>query len=196
MRKSFLCFLFTFATINGWAYDFMKNGIFYNIISETKVSVAEGEYSGDIVLPETVSIGSTTYKVTQIDGHAFCNCTGLTSIVISNTITDIGVSNYAWGPFRGCTNLKSVVLGTNVNMIAPRTFRDCSSLEYIKIQSAVKFDNEVFIGCESLKNVDYTNVSYIYNSSFRSYGSNPLEYAHTLKLNGVIVEGITLTVLH
>ena len=57
----------------------------------------ENEYSGNIVIPESVTYDGNTYSVTRIGYDAFSHCTDLTSIEIPNSVTSIG--GYA---FKGC----------------------------------------------------------------------------------------------
>ena len=61
------------------------------------------EYSGKVVIPESVTYNGTTYPVTSIKCDALRGCTGLTSITIPESITSIGE-----GAFRGCTGLTSL----------------------------------------------------------------------------------------
>ena len=69
------------------------NGIYYNLNSTDKVAevtYSSGtEYSGSIVIPETVAYGGVTYSVTSIGEGAFWGCSGLTSITIPNSVTTI-----------------------------------------------------------------------------------------------------------
>ena len=64
----------------------------------------ENEYSGNIVIPESVTYDGNTYSVTRIGYDAFSHCTDLTSIEIPNSVTSIG--GYA---FANCPALTSVV---------------------------------------------------------------------------------------
>ena len=80
-----------------FGYDFMYDGICYNITSSNTVEVAASTYKGDIVIPESVTYTDINYSVTSIGGKAFYKCSGLTSITIPNSVTSIGV-----GAFRGC----------------------------------------------------------------------------------------------
>ncbi len=83
---------------------FEKDGIFYNIISVADKTVdvtftgetyyEVDEYSGDVVIPQTVNYGNTDFKVVGIGHFAFYNCEGLTSVTIPNSVTSIG--NYAF----------------------------------------------------------------------------------------------------
>lgn len=82
------------------AYDFIRGGIFYNIISSANktVEVAKNEYNytyytGDVVIPQSVE----GYSVTKIGDGAFAYCSGLTSITIPNSVISIGKS-----AFYGC----------------------------------------------------------------------------------------------
>lgn len=93
------------ATVNGanetytafYNYDFI-----YTLIGEGQYSIKAADPSK---LPSTVVI-PTTYnggKVVKIEANGFANCTGLTTLVISDSITTIGANAFA-----GCTGLTSV----------------------------------------------------------------------------------------
>lgn len=83
--------------------------IYFRITSSTEFTVSisyrgnswseySNEYSGDLVIPETVKISSTgiTYRVTAIGDDSFHGCTDLTSIAIPNSVTSIGSDAFAW----------------------------------------------------------------------------------------------------
>ncbi len=118
------------------AYDFMVDGLCYNFnnIERTTVAVtSESEYSpgysnlsGDLVIPESVTYNDKTYSVTEIDLRAFSSCSGLTSVVIPNTVTSIG--DYA---FYGCTGLSSLTIPSSVTGISKNAFVSCLGLTAI-----------------------------------------------------------------
>ncbi len=57
---------------------------------------------------------------------AFQGCKGLTSIIIPNSVTSIGI--YA---FKECTGLKSIVIGSGANDIKGLAFANCSNIEHV-----------------------------------------------------------------
>ena len=76
-----------------FAHNFEVDGIYYSITNSTKKEVAvtysgssssavENEYTGSVVIPESVTYNDVTYSVTSIGNSAFCNCSGLTSVAI------------------------------------------------------------------------------------------------------------------
>jgi hypothetical protein len=75
------------------------------------------DYSGDGVIPESVTYNGQTYSVTIIGEAALLNCSNLTSITIGYGATSIG--SYA---FEYCSVLASVILPdcvTNIGIGAP-----------------------------------------------------------------------------
>ena len=75
------------------AHDVCIDGIFYDLIPKANIAfVVKGtnDYSGDIVIPSTISYEDGTYSVTEIEEMAFFCCRGLTSITIPNSVTSIG----------------------------------------------------------------------------------------------------------
>ena len=67
------------------------DGIYYDI-SENNATVTEGgvKYSGDIVIPESITYNNSKYSVTSIGKSAFYICSSLTSVTIPNSVTSIG----------------------------------------------------------------------------------------------------------
>ena len=109
------------------------DGIYYDI-SENNATVTYGdnEYSGDIVIPESITYNGSKYSVTSIGEWAFMYCSGLTSIAIPNSITSIGES-----AFEGCSILTSVTIPNSVTSIGESTFFKCSGLTSITIPNSV-----------------------------------------------------------
>ena len=103
MKKLKLLFtaLFVLCSLTASAHDFEVDGIYYNILPEEDKTVEvtyrgdyydsyNNEYTGSVVIPESVTYSGATYSVTSIGNYAFYNCTGLKSIKIPNSVTSIG----------------------------------------------------------------------------------------------------------
>ena len=90
--------LSVFFSISASAGVVEVDGIYYDI-SETTATVTSGDnkYSGDIVIPESITYENSKYSVTSIGYCAFDECIGLTSVTIPNSVTSIG--EFA---FKGC----------------------------------------------------------------------------------------------
>ena len=139
------------------AYDFQYNGLFYNIISETERTVALAPppdsklYSGYFVIPESVTQNVTgiTYKVIAIGDNAFCDCSGLTSVMIPESVTTIGDD-----AFGGCRGLTSITIPESVTSIGSYAFSRCSGLTSITIpESVTSIGNCAFWYCSGLISV-------------------------------------------
>jgi len=103
----------------------------------------------ELVIPETFEHDGKYYKVNSIGREAFKNCTGLTSVVISNSIISIG--DFA---FRGCSSLTSVDLGNGVTSIGNYAFNNCSGLTSIVLGNGViSIGAGAFCGCSGLTSV-------------------------------------------
>ncbi len=81
-------------TSYGDMYDFVVDGIYYIITNTGEVSVTRrdiyGEqYSGNLVIPETVTYNGVTYTVTGIYRNAFTACHDLVSLTIPATVTSV-----------------------------------------------------------------------------------------------------------
>ena len=50
----------------------------------------EPKYSGDIVIPETISYNGKTYRVTGINEYAFYKCGNLSSVTLPGSLRSIG----------------------------------------------------------------------------------------------------------
>ena len=132
MKKLFTIFLLILLPLVASADSVEIDGICYSLStvvnSQTSVvtyeaTVTSNGYTGEIVIPESVTYNEVVYNVKAIGDNAFCYCSGLTSVTIPNSVTSIGY--YA---FRECSGLTSVTIPSSVTSIGSRVFDDCSGL--------------------------------------------------------------------
>lgn len=107
------------------------------------------KYSGDVVIPASVTYGGNTYVVTRICDSAFSGCTGLTSVEIPSTVTSI-----APRAFYECCNITTITLPNSITEIGSSAFGYCSALTSLAIPDNVKnIYSNVFSGCHSLASI-------------------------------------------
>ena len=107
------------------------------------------QYYRKVVIPSEFEHMSQTYTVVGIKQEAFCACDKLTTVVMPNTITDIGLN-----AFWGCVILNRVVLPDQLEYIGRGAFNNCNQLELIDIPASVKWiDYNAFENCNSLRTV-------------------------------------------
>ena len=146
--------LSVFFSISASADVVEVDGIYYDI-SETTATVTYGdnEYSGDIVIPESITYENSKYSVTSIGDWAFSYCSGIISVTIPNSVTSIG--EYT---FFGCSGLTSVTIPNSVTSIGYYAFYDCCSLTSITIPNSVtSIGDGTFSGCSGLTSITIPN---------------------------------------
>lgn len=106
MKRIYTLLVLVSIILNSYAYDVCIDDIYYNLYPERKeaeVTFKDYEYdsySGSVVIPEFILNDGTKYTVSSVGDNAFYWCTGLSSITIPATITNI--DSYA---FPGCPSL-------------------------------------------------------------------------------------------
>ena len=153
IKKLFVTVMVLLCCVSANAYDFEMDGIYYKIISATDLTVeitsGDNKYTGEVIIPSTITYKSKVLAVVKIGSYAFEDCTGLTSIEIPNSVTSIGGV-----AFYGCTSLKSVVIPNSVTSIGFSAFYYCKSLTSITIPNSVtSIESYAFRGCTGLTSV-------------------------------------------
>ena len=136
--------------------------IYYNWTNDhTELSVThKGYYSGDVMIPESVTYDGNSYPVTSIGGYAFYNCGSLTSVAIPSSVTSISQN-----AFSGCSGLTSVTIPSSVTTIGTSAFSGCSGLNSVAIPSSVTAIGEsAFGGCSGLTSITVNEGNSNYDS--------------------------------
>lgn len=161
MMKQILLFIaFLAISFNLKAYDFVVDGIYYNITSSTNhtasvtnATTSYNSYSGSVTIPSSVTYNSTSYSVTSIGSYAFCNCLDLTSITIPSS-----VNSFDDGAFFTCRSLTSITIPSSVTSIGNSVFNFCYGLTSITIPSSVtSIGSSVFKCCTKLTSINVDN---------------------------------------
>ena len=199
------------------AYDFEVNGIYYNLVSasDLTVEVTSGDnyYSGDVIIPSTINYSGKTMTVTGIGHDTFWGCSGLTSISIPSTITNIATSafsycegtidivvesdNTVYDSRNNCnaiieTSSNTLIAGfynttipNSITSIGNNAFEGCYGLTSITIpNSVISIGNNAFWGCSGLTSITIGNS--VTNIGYRAFdGCNAIE---KLELNCPTIE--------
>ena len=139
--------------------SFSSGGVYYKITSLTTpytvtvTNVGSNSYSGNIIIPSSVTYGGATFSVTSIADYAFLASKLLVSVTIPSSVTSIGKSI-----FNACSGLTSII----VDAANPNYYSDNVAL----------YDKQVatLIECAGGKSGAYTipsSVTSISESGFR-----------------------------
>jgi hypothetical protein len=131
---------------------------YYSSTSYYGSTTYQSNYSGNILIPESVVYEGNTYNVTSIGDHAFYECGGLTSVTIPNSVTSIGNSAFSY-----CSGLTSVTIPNSVTSIGDHAFYRCGGLASITISN---------------------NLTSISSSAFESCGLNSVTIPNSVKFIG------------
>ena len=176
MKKHYIKRLFAtvavlLCCITANAHDFEVDGIYYNILSLEDLTVEVtykgnnydsfyNEYTGDVIIPSTVTYKSKSLTVTSIGDSAFEVCDGLTSITIGNSVTSIGDA-----AFFGCSGLTSITIPNSVTGIDSDAFSGCSKIKKVELDCTTI--GSWFSGKSSIEEIVLgDNVTRIGNSAF------------------------------
>jgi len=205
------------ASLSAYAadYDFTVDGLYYKIVSVSdftcRIVAGEEKYTGDIVIPASVTYKGKSLSVVEISDSTFCDCTRLTLVNIPNSVTYIDsyafsgctkltaidipnsvvyISSYS---FRGCTGFTSVDIPNGIESIGEGAFEGCAGLIAISIPQSIEIIGErAFYGCTELDRVYISDLATWCKIDFRNkdmfetneVSSNPLYYAKHLYVNG------------
>lgn len=157
LKAAFLVlFLVTFS-LSSYAYDFKAvsgiDTIYYNktknpnIVFVTYKDANNGTYTGEIVIPQEISVNGKKYIVGGIGDAAFKNCYALTNVKLPISIEYIGSD-----AFRNCTTLTEIALPKYITKIGYFAFGN-TGLKKVNIPAVTEIEGMAFKGCKDLKTV-------------------------------------------
>lgn len=120
------------------------DGINYNLNSDKTAVVTKSNVTGDIVIPEKITVDGVEYSVTSIGYEAFAECKALTSVAMPSVTS---IDNRA---FDDCSNLTSVDMPL-VTTIGGSAFWACSSLTSVTMPSVTRIGSVAFSKCSIRK---------------------------------------------
>ena len=172
------------ATMGAWAQVKIGN-IYYNLDEDTKTAEVTKpqsaydytfKYSGDIVIPASVTYEGKDYTVTSVGKSTFSAFYGITSIVLPTSLRNIGeyafssciglyaleipegVETIGKSAFSACINLTSLVIPNSVDSIGQSAFSHCNSLESVKFGSGLRsVGRALFEECANITTVEISN---------------------------------------
>ena len=168
LLKSLLTIACLLCSIGVYAHDFEVDGIYYQITAENEVAVTyKGsshdsfiEYTGVVIIPDSITFNGTIYTVTSIGVCAFYDCFGLTEITIPNSVTSIG--NNA---FSHCTGLTELSIPNSVTAIGDFAFYNCTGLTSVTIPNSVtSIGYYPFPNCDGLISIKVEEGNTVYDS--------------------------------
>lgn len=168
--KYFVLLLLTMVAVHARAYDFEADGIYYRITSKTAYTCAVtykdgfNSYSGEVVVPASVTYNNQVYSVTSVYFNAFRSSALLKSVSLPEGVTE--VQN---GAFQDCVSLKSIVLPSTVTEVGGYCFSGCVTLESVDLGNCQEINAQTFYGCVSLPKISIpASVTEIENSAFEN----------------------------
>ena len=129
--------------------EIVSNGIKYILYPSKTAEVLKNNYSGDIVIPATVTYNNITYKVTSLQEFCFEGCSSLTSIILPSGLTSLGDRC-----FYNCSSLTSITLPSGITLLGEDCFSYCSSLTSITLPSELtSLGDRCFSFCSGLTSI-------------------------------------------
>ena len=130
--------------------DTLENVGDYTFYTTNNLTTLVGYTGNDSIISLPPNYNGKNYT---IGAYAFSNCTGLTSVIIPNSITSIENN-----VFKNCTSLAYVEIPNSVTSIGNSAFHGCSGLTSVVIPNSVtSIGSDAFSYCSGLTSIEIPN---------------------------------------
>lgn len=147
----------------GTSYGLIEHTYFNCVMSEDKNWVYNEDYTVIKRYRGTEENITLDSRIQTLEKHAFYENISIKTIDLSKTsLTSIVESCFAY-----CTNLTTVVLPESVTELGNTAFFECVNLTDINLSKVKVFSFRVFSGCEKLTNINISSAEEIHNSAFQ-----------------------------
>ena len=147
MKKYFLLLTLLCLSLSARAHDAEVDGIFYNLDADNKTATVtfqgdnydsyNNEYSGDVVIPETVTYKGITYSVTSLGDDCFSGCSSLQIVNLAEYDKLEKIGN---GAFYDCDNLKEITFPKSITTLGEEFFSGCKKVETVDLSECTKLE--------------------------------------------------------
>lgn len=148
-RISFILAVLLLSIVGGKAQNVEVSGIEYTI-SGNRATVAQGNYSGNLIIPESIEVDGAFYDVVACADRCFRGSSDLESITFEGCYVDfLGVAT-----FENCPKLKFINMPQQSSQIGEWSFAGCPVLQSINIPEGITtLANAMFKNCVGLTEV-------------------------------------------
>lgn len=152
--------------IQSFAEKIEIDGIYYSTTESSKTaSVISGtnKYTGEVIIPGSITYNDAEYTVTSISSSAFKSCSGMSKLSIPNSISTISD-----GTFDECTSLTNLIIceGESALHLGRSNERNWGGNHY---NYSALFTNCQLINVYIGRNISYNFVEDNYQSPIDSY---------------------------
>ena len=167
--------------------------------------------TGTLEIPGEFYYNNELYKVVCIGMNAFENCSGVTSVILPNSITSIydyafknctglktvqfghSLKSIGWNAFQNCSGITSLTLPDSLRMVGWETFSGCSGLKELSMGSQLAgCGNAAFHGCHFDKVVYRGTVAQLCNVTFSSSDGSPLARTQNFYIGDTLIHDLVI----
>lgn len=159
-KKALLLIVCAWISTLAWSSERIEvNGVYYLFHGDSATvtytgveklgpyTLAVSDYSGTVIVPDSVQYEGNWYHVTEVGNNAFQQ-SYVRSVTLPESVTKIGTD-----AFRSATNLQSINIPSGVTYIEDKTFAGCNSLPVI---SGIRYADTYLLATTDKTQSNYT----------------------------------------